>query len=218
MPHQGQITSAQLLESNSEYYLIDCGEGTQIKLSEYGFRRTKMNTIFISHLHGDHVFGLPGLITSLGHFSRKAPLTLVGPLGLKKYILDILESSFSHLSFELVIKEFDPSKSHEVYSDKNIQVNSFPLFHRIPTMGYRFTENEKPKNIKREAIKEHSLSIEQILAIKAGNDIQLPNGEILSNSSLTQEEIISRSYAYCSDTSFNRSILPHIMDVDLLYH
>lgn len=218
LPHQGQITSAQILESNSEYYLIDCGEGTQIKLSEYGFRRTKMNTIFISHLHGDHVFGLPGLITSLGHFSRKSPLTIIGPNGLEKYLLDILKSSYSHLSFQLVIKEFDPSISQDVYSDKNIQVRSFPLFHRIPTMGYRFTEKEKPLNIKPEVIKKYGLNIAQIKSVKARNDIELPSGEILPNSSLTQKEIPPKSYAYCSDTSFNQEILEHIVKVDLLYH
>ncbi len=218
MPHQGQITSTQILECNSEFYLIDCGEGAQIKLSEFGFRRTKINNIFISHLHGDHIFGLPGLITSFGHFSRKVPLRIIGPLGIKKYVQDVLRASFSHLSFDLIIDEYDPKISQEVFRDKNLRVQSFPLFHRIPTMGFRFTETKKLKNIKSEAIATYYLTIDQIKAAKRGEDIILADGNLIPNSSLTQKESQVRSYAYCSDTSYNEEIIQYIKDVDLLYH
>ncbi len=217
-PSAHQITSAQILTSDKSYFLIDCGEATQMKLAEAKIKRNQIKAIFISHLHGDHVYGLPGLIGSFNHFNRREKLTLIGPIGIKEFLESIFTLSHSHFNFEMDIKEFDPSVSHVVYETRQITVTSVPLDHRIPTQGYVFRESEKELNIKAEIFKKYELKREDILDLKSGSPVLLENGYTLQPEEACFVKFPPKSYAYISDTRYDEKIVDYIKNVDLLYH
>lgn len=217
-PTQDSITSAQILNINEHLYLIDCGEGTQMKMQQYGVRRNRINAIFISHLHGDHLYGLPGVLTSFGHFQRSKPLSIFGPKGIKEYVEVTLRLSQAYIGFEIHIIEINDASLQKIYEDAYIDVYAFPLTHRIPTFGYRFTEKIGLSKIRPEKIEEYQLSYEDIKCIKKGQDLQLTNKNIIKNEELTYPKPKGRSFAYCSDTMYDENIIPYISNVDILYH
>jgi len=187
-------------------------------MSEFRIKKSKISAIFISHLHGDHIFGLPGLINSFQLQGRTESLSIFGPIGIKSYLTHIIEVTKAYITFDLNIVEFIPDKGKLIFENKNLEVFSFPLQHRIPTSGYLFREKKHQLNIISEQIKKYQLSVEQIKLIKAGQDIQLESGTILPNKELAFQKYPQRSYAYCSDTQYHEELVEHIRGVDLLYH
>lgn len=218
VPANGRFPTSQTLQVNDQIYLIDCGEGTQIRMNELHIARGKINHIFISHLHGDHVFGLIGLLTSYSLNQRKEDLHIYSPHGLQEMIEIQLKNTGSFLSYDLHFHVNDTTRSTLIFSDKNITVTTIPLVHRIPTCGFLFKEQAKPRNIIAEQIKIHNIDYQQIRAIKAGADFTTSKGQIILNADLTIAPIPPRSYAFCSDTAYSEDIIPIIKNVDLLYH
>lgn len=217
LPAYNRFPSAQVLNVHESLYLIDCGEGTQIKMSQYKIKRSKINRIFISHLHGDHILGLPGLLNSYSLNRRENPLHIYSPPGLKEIIDVIFEHTHAHTSFEIHFHELNPKQLETVVDCDQVQVYTFPLKHRIPTVGYLFIEKEQPYKVNSDKIKEYNLTVEQIKKVKKGESIEL-NGEKYEYDTFVYPQRKQRTYAYCSDTVYDPTIVNYIRDIDLLYH
>ena len=217
-PAHGRFPTAQILQLDNKFFLIDCGEGAQIRMSDFGIPRHKIHQIFISHLHGDHIFGLPGLLFSLSLNNRKAPLEIFSPPGMKEIMQTLLEFTGSYLPFPLIFHELDPARQELIFENNGMTVHTIPLRHRIPTCGFLFREKQRQRNIRSEKIQEYQLSVPQIKAAKAGENITLDDGRLILNEELTKAPPPPRSIAYVSDTIFHPPILPQIQGVDLLYH
>ena len=213
-PVHGRYPSSQILEHNGNLYLIDCGEGSQIRIAEYGIKRTRIDHVFISHLHGDHVFGLPGFVNSFVHFSRQRPLHIYGPVGIRQMIETILRLSGSRIEYDVVFHEIDADTRVKVLQEGGLKVYAFPMTHRIPTYGYVFEEVVKEPNIRPGAIEEHGISISQINALK--KEYRTPADFGWPDDILYKRE--PRKYAYCSDTVYDTGLVQWIKGVDLLYH
>ena len=210
--------SSQLVEVNGKLFMIDCGEGTQLQMRKFGARMSKLHSIFISHLHGDHVFGLPGLISTLGLLGRTAELTIYAHQELEVFINQMLDFFCKHLSYNLRLVILEKKGYNLIFENSSISIFSFPLKHRIATSGFLFKEKEKMRHIKREMIDFYNIPIRDINNIKNGLDYTTPQGEVISNERLTTPPDSPRSYAYCSDTAYDESIVPYIKGVDVLFH
>ncbi len=217
LPARGRHPSAQVLNANGSFYLIDCGEGTQDRMREIGIPIQKINTIFISHLHGDHYLGLVGLISSMHLLGREKELTVYGPNGIKEIIEIQLNYSGSYLRYPLKIIQLALG-SGTIHSDKNLFVDRFPLKHRIDCHGFRFTECEEERNILKDSIARLELSIENIKELKRGIDVHTENGLAVRSADVTISPRPSRNYAYCSDTAFLADLTKVLQNCDLLYH
>lgn len=219
VPKRKVAPTSQLLEMENRYFLIDCGEGTQVQLRKAKAKFSKINHIFISHLHGDHVFGLIGLISTFQLLGREKPLYVFGPKGIQDFIINQLKHTQSLCSFELVFNELSTKISELIYEDEKVDVYNIPLDHRIYTNGYLFREKIKPRKLKMEAIWNHpEIQICDYENIKRGKDFQLSDGSIVPNSELSLAPEKPLSYAFCSDTRYKPDIVPIIKNVDLLYH
>jgi ribonuclease Z len=218
VPAYGRFMTAQLLNFNENLFLIDCAEGTQIRLQQLKIKSAKINHIFISHLHGDHIFGLPGLILSLSLNNRSNPLYIYSPPGLKKIIDCFLEISSSHLSYEVFFIETNTEIYEMIYEDEFITVHTIPLVHRIPVQGFLFKEKKHQRKIIKEKIAEFNIPITELSAIKKGADWISQSGETILNHVLTTDPPPQRSYAFCTDTEFKINICPYLEHVSLLYH
>lgn len=210
--------SSQLIDVNGKLFMIDCGEGTQLQMRKMGARMGRLHSIFISHLHGDHVFGLPGLISSLGLLGRTAELTIYAHQEIEQFLTPFLNFFCKNLSYNVRVVLLKRKGHNLIYENKSITISSFPLKHRIATSGFLFKETEKLRHIKREMIDYYDIPIREINNIKNGADFITPKGEVVPNDRLTTPPNPQRSYAYCSDTAYDESIVPHIKGVDLLYH
>jgi ribonuclease Z len=218
LPAFDRNPTAQLVHHHDRLYLIDCGEGTQKRFNDFKVKRSRLEVIFISHLHGDHVFGLPGLINSFNLNGRTTRLLIFGPAGLRRFVETSLEISHANIKFELVIQEFDTETPQLIYENEDLTVHSFPLKHRVPTSGYRFEEKLRLRKLKSELIPVYNIGHEDIPGIKQGKDFVTSDGEIVPNHILTEDPPLQRSYAFCSDTIYDPDLLPYIKGVDLLYH
>lgn len=221
VPAHGRVPTSQVLRVPQHTFLIDCGEGAQIRMSQYGIGRGMIDRVFISHLHGDHIFGLPGWLYSLSLFRRTKPLHIHAPQAhLLKNMLDNLLSIQGDLGFEILYHDafVEQDTSALVYEDEALIVHSIPLLHRVPTVGYLFREKPRLPNIIPEKIHAYNLSVEQILQAKKGQMVELHDGTLLHPSELTLPPPPPRSYAYLSDTAYNEAVVPFIQGVDLLYH
>lgn len=218
IPANGRHPSAQVLTIQNRPYLIDCGEGTQIRLTESGISRNRIQQIFISHLHGDHVFGLIGLLTTMSLVGRKNTLQIFAPPGLQEMIEVQLRHTQGHIDYSLEFHVLDTETHQLIFEDELVQVFSLPLDHRVPCSGFLFMERPRPRNIRPEAIREFSIPVHQINDLKTGGDFELPDGRIVPNRDLTWPPYQARSYAYCSDTAYREDLIPLIKGVDLLYH
>ncbi|MEI7596673.1 MAG: ribonuclease Z [Bacteroidota bacterium] len=216
-PTKDRYPSSQLLNIQNQFFLIDCGEGTQMRLKHLGIKFLKIDHVFISHLHGDHFFGLVGLISTMHLFGRTKVLRIYAPLALKEIIEIQLKSSETQLNFQIDYVVLRENQQSTIFNSKNLKICSFPLKHRIPTWGFIFNEKEKPLNIKPEIIAKYHLTVEQVLEVKNGSDIEV-DGEVLNNFNITYSNFKPKSFAYCSDTIFDLSIVDYIKDVDVLYH
>lgn len=219
IPTANSSTTAQLLEMSERHFLIDCGEGTQVQLRKAKAKFSKINHIFISHLHGDHCFGLPGLIASFRLLGRETPLYIYGPKGIKEMLETIFRLTETQRGFDVIYKELESKKSEKIYEDKAVEVYTIPLNHRIYCNGYLFREKTKPRHLNMEEIKKYSeIEICDYQNLKNGKDFILSDGYVLKNEILTHNPEPSLSYAFCSDTRFNPDIVPIIENVDTLYH
>ena len=217
LPLVDRFSSSFVLRTSNSYFLIDAGEGCQMKLGQFKIKRSKISHIFISHLHGDHVFGLPGLITSFNLNNRQDRLTVYGPKGIQKFIDVVLEISQSTLRFELEVKEISEDSKHEILEQDGIRISAFPLKHRIPTYGYLFEEITSTLNVHPSKIHEYRLTIEEIRSAKEGLDVER-EGLRIENEELTYSKREPVSFAYCSDTVYDPELRNYISGVDLMYH
>ena len=217
-PRVNAHPTAQYLEINSRHFLIDCGEGTQrqMRLNKVGF--SKISTIFISHLHGDHFFGLVGLISTMRLMGRDKNLVIYGPVGLEMIVRTQLEIGDAKLDFEIEFVELDGKTSRMIYEDNLIEIHTFPLKHRIPTNGFLIKEKIKERKLNSSKVKGSGLLFEHLHRLKSGEDIITDDGKVFKNEDYTLPPNPSRSYAYCSDTAYYEDLLPHVQGVDLLYH
>ena len=218
VPAHGRYMTSQALNIRNRHFLIDCAEGTQMRMQEYKVKFQKINHLFISHLHGDHIFGLPGLILSMSLNHRKEELYIYSPPGLKELIETVWRISQSHLTFSVVFKESNPEVSERIYEDEILTVDTIPLKHRIAAHGFLFKEKPHPRKMLQEKIAEYNIPFHALNGIKKGADWALDNGRIVSNAELTTNPPKARSFAFCSDTAYFEAILPLIEGVDLLYH
>tara|TARA_B100000768_G_scaffold178256_1_gene193739 strand:+ start:4413 stop:5327 length:915 start_codon:yes stop_codon:yes gene_type:complete len=218
-PRVNAHPTAQYLEINSRHFLIDCGEGTQRQMRKYKVGFSKINHIFISHLHGDHFFGLIGLISTLGILNREKELHLFGPKGIKEVINLQLKYSKSYVKYDLIFHELNSKKSELIFEDEKVEVLTIPLHHRVYTNGFLFKEKENSRKLNMsEIIKFQEIEVCDYNNLKAGRDFTLTSGETIQNSLLTQDPKKPMSYAYCSDTSYKSDIVEIIKKSDLLYH
>jgi ribonuclease Z len=210
--------TSQVLEISNRLFLIDCGEGTQVQLRKKKIKFSKINHIFISHLHGDHCFGLIGVITTFAMLGRETDLHIYGPKGIKEFILIPLRLSGSFTSYNLYFHELSSSESEIVFEDEKVLVRTIPLKHRVYTNGYLFQEKPKERKLNKEKAEQYNIDTCYYQNIKLGKDIQLDNDTIIPNTELTFEPEPSKSYAFCSDTVYNEDVIPIIKDVEVLYH
>jgi ribonuclease Z len=218
-PRVNAFPTSQYLEINNSHFLIDCGEGTQRQMRKYKVGFSKINHIFISHLHGDHFYGLVGLLATYGILSREKELHIYGPKGIKEVTLLQLKVSQSHAKYPIIFHELKSKESQLIFEDDKVTVSTIPLNHRVYTNGYLFTEKEKPRKLHIENIGNYEeINSADYLNIKAGKDVILSTGEIVPNAELTLPAKKSLSFAFCSDTSYKPDIIPIIKNADLLYH
>jgi ribonuclease Z len=218
-PVPGRWPSGQYLKTHRTGFLIDCGEGIQIALQRNRISWSSIDIILISHMHGDHIYGLPGLLTSWALNRRTKPLIIIGPAGLSPYLKHVFEYSYTGLPYEVTFVVADPATASElIFADKMLEVTTLPLLHRIPTVGYLVKEKPRPRTMSGAAIEKYAIPYAAIPAIKRGEDFVNEHGDIIPNNLLTFEAPASRSFAYCSDTRPNPTLLPYLQDVDLLFH
>jgi ribonuclease Z len=218
LPTSKRYPSAHVLNAHEHLFLIDCGEGTQMQLRKCRIRFGKINNIFISHLHGDHIFGLYGLLSTFNLMGRENPLNLYAPESYLPMLNSHLRDFDINLNFEIVfgpLKGKDPVK---IYDDKYITVTSFPLKHRIEAFGFIFREKPADRNIIKDCIVRYGIPTVRIPAIKKGEDFVTKEGTLVKNEEITISPAKPLSYAYCSDTMFFSRLATFVKGVDLLYH
>ena len=217
-PTKDCFPSAQLLEIGGVSVLIDCGEGTQIQLRKFRIKFNSIEHIFISHLHGDHFFGLPGLISTFRLLGRIKPLNIYGPVGLKKAITLLLKLGNSWTNYDLKFIELESEKSVKLIKNKKFSVYTIPLNHRVYTNGFLFKEFKTESKLLVDKVLKFKIDKTQFRGIKLGKDGLTPNGKIIVNRDLTELKPDDVIYAYCSDTCFYPDIIDLIKKCDVLYH
>ena len=218
LPTTRHLATSQIVDLRDKLYMIDCGEGTQVQMRRMRVRFGRLAHIFISHLHGDHCFGLPGLISTLGMLGRTGELVVHGPKEVETYLRPVMDLFCRGMEFEVRFNPVDTRSHSLVMEDRSLSVYSIPLKHRIPTCGYLFAEKPKEAHIIREMTDFYQVPVRCMKDIKQGQDYVTPEGEVVPNSRLTRPAAPPKRYAFCSDTAYNRSIIPIIEGADLLYH
>lgn len=210
--------TAQVLEVRGRHFLIDCGEGTQVQLRRSRIKFTRVQHIFISHLHGDHYFGLIGLISTFQLLGRKTPLTVYGPKGIKDVITLQLRLGKSWPQYDLFFKELTGNKAECIFEDDQLTVHTIPLDHRIYTNGFLFREKPGLRKLNVEAAKAAGIDKAYFRKLKAGEDVHNEEDQLIPNAAVTDDPDPVKSYAYCSDTAYSEAILSQIKEVNTLYH
>lgn len=217
-PFHGRHYTAQVLQVDNQYFLIDCGEGTQMQIFKYGVKADRFRHIFISHLHGDHVFGLIGLLTSWCLKRRTETLHIYAPPGVQDLVATTARICGIMFPYTIEFVEIDASIHQKVFENSKVEVWSIPLSHRAATSGWLFREKQRPLNILKSKIDEYDIHYLYIPGIKAGENFVLPNGDVIPNAELTTPAPAPRSYAFCSDTAPSDAVAEAVRGVDLLYH
>jgi ribonuclease Z len=216
IPAFGRHPTAQVLQTQDEAYLIDCGEGTQERLTEFKIKRNKINHIFISHLHGDHYFGLIGLLTSMGLLGRVNDLHLHAPALLEQIIQLQLDAASTVLPYQLY---FHPlGEEGPIANDKRLWIECFKTQHRIDCWGFVFREKKNPRSIIPEKVLAYEIPAAYYDALQKGQDYTTKKGVLISNEDVTIAAPLAKSYAYCADTIYTESFLDKLQGVDLIYH
>lgn len=218
IPAFGRYPSSQLVHIAGRYFLIDCGEGAQMQLRRFSLKFQRINHIFISHLHGDHYFGLPGLLSSMHLLGRTEPLDLYADKGL----LEILELNNKHShsvpKYPLHFHPLDFSEPKLIFEDEKVKVTTLILKHSIQCCGFVFEEKQRPRKLIKGKIEELQIPIASLEMLKTGDDYITPEGTVIPNKELTTDPLPPRKYAYCSDTIYNTDLLPQLQNADLIYH
>ena len=217
-PTPNRHPSGQAVNIHEQYYLVDAGEGTQQQLIRYGINPLKLRAVFISHLHGDHVYGIFPLISTLGLYGRRTPLDVYAPAPFGEMLEADLRLFDADLPYEVVWHRVDTTKHALLMENRTVEVWSIPLRHRVPCAGFLFREKEPPLNVDKFKIVKYGLSIAQITAAKRGEEVTLETGEVIPNGELTYRPYRARSYAYLSDTNFSARAAELCRGVDLMYH
>jgi len=218
LPTSERYPSAHVLNVHERLYLIDCGEGTQMQLRRNKIRFGKINHIFISHIHGDHVFGLYGLLSTFSLMGRTLPLHLYAPENYREILLSHLADFDIHLNYEIDFTALGGKDPLKILDDKHLTVTSFPLKHRVPSFGFLFREKPPDRNIIKESIEKYKIPVSRIPAIKKGADFISSDGEVIRNDDITIPGPDPRSYAYCSDTRYFKRLASFVKGVNLMYH
>jgi ribonuclease Z len=218
LPTSDRYPTAHVLNVHERLFLIDCGEGTQMQMRRYHIRFGKINHIFISHLHGDHFFGLYPLLSTFNLMGRKTPLHVYAPAPAEELIARHLTDFDIHLAYQLIVHTITGRSLKLILDDKRVEVYSFPLRHRITSYGFLFREKAPDRNIIREKISEHNLTIAEISRLKKGHDITRETGEVITCDEVTAEPRRTVTYAFCSDTGYFPRLATYVKGVDLLYH
>lgn len=217
-PTSTRHPTAQLLNIAERFFLIDCGEGTQIQLRRYKIKFQRINHIFISHLHGDHYLGLVGLLSSMHLMGRTNELDIYCPGELQEIVDVQLKHSQTYLNYKINYHPHTYENGLLIMEDHKVEVRAVVLNHRIPCSGFVFREKEMPGNIPKDMISKYKLTVEEIMYMKNGSDLVLADGSVIPNDEIIVNKRAPRSYAFCSDTIYDESIIPFIKNVDLLYH
>lgn len=210
--------SCQTLTLRGKTMMIDCGEGTQMRLAQYGLGLNRIGHIFITHHHGDHCFGLPGLLNTMGLLGRTSQLHIHAPKELKPFVDMVMETFCHEMDYDVIFHTVDTRAHALIHQDRSLEVWSLPLSHSVPCCGYLFREKPTLPHIRRGAIETYDIPFSQINNIKAGADFQTTDGRLIPNAALTEPAERPRSFAYCSDTSYKPELAELIHGVDLLYH
>lgn len=210
--------TSQVLEIKNHLFLIDCGEGTQVQLRKQKVRFSKINHIFISHLHGDHFFGLPGLVATFRLLGRVNPLHIYGPKGIKEAVTLLLKLGDSWTNYPLHFHELSSQAPEVVFEDKKVTVTTIPLDHRVYTNGFLFREKVGSRKLEAQAVEAHGIDSCYFQNIKDGKDVPNKAGEIIPNAQLSSDPKPTKSYAFCSDTAYFPKIIAQIKEVTVLYH
>lgn len=210
--------TAQVLEMKGHLFLIDCGEGTQVQLRKYKVKFSRIKHVFISHLHGDHFFGLPGLISTFHLMGREAEMHIYGPKGIKEAILLLLKLGKSYTKFQLYFHELEENTPQLIFEDDKVTVETIPLIHRVYTNGFLFKEKPGDRKLNIDAAKEANIDLSYYNKIKRGFDVENRDGKLIPNSQITFDPAPPKSYAYCSDTAYNPQMVPQIAGTMVLYH
>ncbi|SHH00831.1 ribonuclease Z [Flavobacterium defluvii] len=210
--------TSQVLEIKNRLFLIDCGEGTQVQLRKNKIKFSKINHIFISHLHGDHLYGLIGTISTFSLLGRTTDLHIYGPKGIKELILLQLKLTESWTTYDLFFHELESKESEVVFEDNRVIVKTIPLKHRVYTNGYLFQEKPAERKLNVEAVQQYNIHVAYYQKIKNGGNVTLDDGTVIENEKLTFDPEPAKSYAFCSDTVYNEAVIPIIENVDVLYH
>ncbi len=217
-PRTNTNPTSQVLEINNHIFLIDCGEGTQVQLRKNKIKFSRIKHIFISHLHGDHYFGLVGLISTFRLLTREADLHIYAPKGLKEVITMQMKLSDSWTNYQLIFHELSSETSELIYEDDRVEVHTIPLDHRIYTNGFIFKEKPGERKLDINAVLNANIHKSYFRKLKLGADVINEDGQLVKNGDVTKDPNPTKSYAYCSDTAYNESIIPLISKVDALYH
>lgn len=218
LPTTRHFPTSQIVNVRDKLFMIDCGEGAQLQFRKSHLKFSRLNHIFISHLHGDHCFGLLGLISTLNLLGRTAELHIHSPKGLETLLTPMLDFFNRQMTYKVLFYEFDTKEPMLIYEDRSLMVTTIPLRHRMPCCGFLFAEKRRPNHIIREMVDFYQVPVYELNRIKNGADYVTPEGKTVSNNLLTRPSAPSRSYAYCSDTIYLPSIVEQIKGVDLLFH
>lgn len=218
LPTTRHFPTSQVLNVRDKLFMIDCGEGAQLQFRKSRLKFSRLNHIFISHLHGDHCFGLLGLVSTLNLLGRTAKLHIYSPKGLEALLTPMLEFFNRQMTYQVLFHEFETKEAALIYEDRSLTVTTIPLRHRMPCCGFLFAEKPRPNHIIREMVDFYQVPVYELNRIKNGADYVTPEGETVSNSRLTTPAEPPRSYAYCSDTIYMPSVVEQIKGVDLLFH
>ena len=218
LPTTRHFASSQVVNIREKLFMIDCGEGAQLQLRRSKLKFSRLNHIFISHLHGDHCFGLMGLISTFGLLGRTATLHIYAHEELEKILAPQLEFFCKGMSYSVEFHAIDPTKAAVIYDDRSVTISTIPLKHRIPTCGFLFQEKQTPNHIIRDMVDFYKIPVFELNRIKNGEDYVTPDGTVVPNHRLTTPSDPARSYAYCSDTICLKNIIPLIKGVNLLFH
>lgn len=218
LPKVHAFPTSQVLEVRGKQFMIDCGEGAQIRLRQYGVKYSRLNHIFISHLHGDHCFGLMGMLSSLGMLGRTADITIHAHPDLETLLAPMIKYFLSDFPFRVCFESFSPSGGEVIYEDRGLSVTTLPLKHRVPSCGFLFSEKSEDRHLVKKMVEAYEVPVSCLKDIKSGADYVTPDGEVVPNYRLTADPTPPKQYAYMSDTAYSERNLSLVTGVDCLYH
>lgn len=217
-PTPRHMTTCQVVNYQDKLYMLDCGEAAQWSMQKFGMKFSRLQAIFISHLHGDHYLGLPGLLSTMALNGRKEPITVFATPDAIAFFKVMMATVCAYPGYEIRYVEVNPEMPQTLMEDKNIIISSFPLYHRVPCVGYRFTEKPKPLHMRGDRLKEFGVPFKAIPLIQKGEDYVCEDGTVIPNSELTTPADPSLSYAYCSDTAVDDRVTEAVVGCDTIYH